>query len=118
MTRVSWCLLALVTAGATRAVGQSPCSVTLYGKWELRFAAGALTHQATLKMNGCTGVMEVGFYNQRTQRREDISQRVSVVQSSQGVLLRGARPVYRGTTQSHPTYAADNLLYAVDPNGL
>lgn len=110
-------LLGLLTCGGSLATAQQSCSLTLFGTWQLRFAAGATQHDATLRMNGCSGEMTVAFFSDYTQRREEISQRMTLTQGSRGIRISGYYPVYSGTNTRHPSYNADNLEYSVNTLG-
>ena len=117
LKRTSLAALAVVLLGAGGATAQDTCPYTLYGVWVLKFSASAVTHDATLRLNGCAGLMHVAFYNTETQRREEITERMTVYQDAQGVRINGSSPVYRGTETAHPTYSADYLSYSIDPQG-
>ncbi len=93
------------------------CSYPIYGVWELTFSAAYLTHEATLTMNGCSGLMEVAFYNQRTRRREQVTQTMRVTSTARGLRVTGSRPMRKGTSNPHPTYRADNLTWEMNSYG-
>lgn len=118
ITRIGLGTLALALACAAPARAQVSCSIVLYGEWRLQFSSGAIVHDATLTMNGCSGDMRVSFYNVDTRQRETITQRMTLSQSAQGMRISGSYPVYYyGTTRRHPDYVVDRLVYSVDPEG-
>lgn len=119
MTRTVACLGVLATTllPAAPALAQGSCPYPLHGVWELTFSAAQLTHEATLKMNGCTGIMHVAFYRRSVGRRAEISQRMTVSSTARGLRISGSNPVFKGTQRRDYGYNADNLFYEVNPYG-
>lgn len=93
------------------------CSEPFYGTYGMRFSAGAVVHEGTLYMHGCTGSLYVSYYSVARKRTERVKQTIRVRSSSEGIVLLGYRPVYAGSNRPHPTYAADNFLIQVDQRG-
>ncbi len=117
MTTTAAYLPALFLVAITRQLAaQDNCPAPLYGVWSLTFASQELTHEATLKMNGCDGIMEVAFFDRghTVQIAEPMTER----QLSWGIRLGGRSPVFRGTAiPADSIYAPDNLYYSVSAQG-
>ncbi|WP_230967103.1 hypothetical protein [Nostoc sp. NZL] len=89
----------------------------IYGTWKLRYSIDGIVHQSVLVMNGYSGVMRTSYFDSRINKKQVVDQEISLKSSSQGLVLLGYNPVYPGTSRRHPTYAADNFLFSVEPDG-
>jgi hypothetical protein len=89
----------------------------LYGSWSLRYSVDGVVYQSVLVMQGYSGVMRTRYFDSSINRRQVVDQEISLKSSPQGLVLLGYNPVYPGTSRRHPTYAADNFLFSVEPDG-
>lgn len=89
----------------------------LYGSWNLRYSVDGVVYQSVLVMEGYYGAMRTRYFDSTINRSQAVDQEVSLKSSSQGLVLLGDNPVYAGTSTRHPTYAADNFLFSVEPDG-
>ncbi|MGF1934395.1 MAG: hypothetical protein RM347_008335 [Nostoc sp. ChiQUE02] len=89
----------------------------IYGSWKLRYSIDGVVYQSVLVMSGYSGVMRTRYFDSRINQKQVVDQEISLKSSSQGLVLLGYNPVYPGTSRRHPTYAADNFLFSVEPDG-
>jgi hypothetical protein len=89
----------------------------LYGSWKLKYSVDGVVYQSVLVMEGYSGVMRTRYFDPRINKKQVVDQEISLRSSSQGLVLLGYNPVYPGTSRRHPTYAADNFLFSVEPDG-
>ncbi|WP_258169613.1 hypothetical protein [Nostoc sp. 'Peltigera membranacea cyanobiont' N6] len=89
----------------------------LYGSWSLRYSVDGVVYQSVLVMKGYSGMMRTRYFDSRINRSEVVDQEINLKSSPQGLVLLGYNPVYPGTSRRHPTYAADNFLFSVEPDG-
>ncbi|MBN3959378.1 hypothetical protein [Nostoc sp. NMS8] len=89
----------------------------IYGSWKLRYSVDGIVYQSVLVMKGYSGTMRTKYFDPRINKKQIIDQQVSLKSSPQGLVLLGYNPVYAGTSRRHPTYAADNFLFSVEPDG-
>lgn len=92
-------------------------SYPLYGSWKLTFSVNGTVHKGYLIMRGYYGTLRVSFFNPNVRKKTTIDQGMKLMSSSRGLVLLGYNPVYAGTSISHPSYAADNFVFAVQPDG-
>ncbi|MBC1219827.1 hypothetical protein GNF10_11090 [Nostoc sp. UCD121] len=89
----------------------------LYGSWKLRYSIDGVVYESVLVMSGYSGAMRTRYFDSRINKKQAVDQEISLKSSSQGLVLLGYNPVYPGTSRRHPTYAADNFLFSVEPDG-
>ncbi|MEH1893912.1 MAG: hypothetical protein V7K94_01085 [Nostoc sp.] len=89
----------------------------LYGSWSLRYSVDGVVYQSVLVMKGYSGMMRTRYFDSTINQRQVVDQEISLKSSPQGLVLLGYNPVYPGTSRRHPTYAADNFLFSVEPDG-
>jgi hypothetical protein len=89
----------------------------IYGNWSLRFSVDGLVYESVLVMRGYSGVMRTSYFDPKIGSKQIVDQEMRLKSSSQGLVLLGYNPVYAGTSRRHPTYAADNFLFSIDPDG-
>jgi hypothetical protein len=89
----------------------------LYGSWSLRYSVDGTVYQSILVMEGYFGVMRTQYFDSTINQKQVIDQEISLKSSPEGLVLLGYNPVYSGTSRRHPTYAADNFLFSVEPDG-
>ncbi|MEH2264835.1 hypothetical protein [Nostoc sp.] len=89
----------------------------LYGSWSLRYSIDGVVYQSVLVMKGYSGMMRTRYFDSTINRRQVVDQEISLKSSPQGLVLLGYNPVYPETSRRHPTYAADNFLFSVEPDG-
>ncbi|MEH2092295.1 MULTISPECIES: hypothetical protein [unclassified Nostoc] len=89
----------------------------LYGSWSLRYSVDGVVYQSVLVMKGYSGMMRTRYFDSRINRSQVVDQEINLKSSPQGLVLLGYNPVYPGTSRRHPTYAADNFLFSVEPDG-
>ncbi|MDZ8065262.1 MAG: hypothetical protein RMY64_06425 [Nostoc sp. DedQUE08] len=89
----------------------------IYGSWKLRYSIDGIVYQSVLVMEGYSGVMRTRYFNPSINQKQGVDQNISLKSSPQGLVLLGYNPVYAGTSRRHPTYAADNFLFSVEPDG-
>jgi hypothetical protein len=68
-------------------------------------------------MKGYYGDLRVSYFDPQTRKKATIDEGMKLMSSSRGLVLLGYNPVYAGTSISHPSYAADNFMFAVQPDG-
>lgn len=89
----------------------------IYGSWKLRYSIDGIVYQSVLVMEGYSGVMRTRYFNPSINQKQGVDQNISLKSSPQGLVLLGYNPVYAGTSRRHPSYAADNFLFSVEPDG-
>ncbi|WP_334713839.1 hypothetical protein [Nostoc sp.] len=89
----------------------------LYGSWSFRYSVDGVVYQSVLVMKGYSGMMRTRYFDSTINQRQVVDQEISLKSSPQGLVLLGYNPVYPGTSRRHPTYAADNFLFSVEPDG-
>ena len=89
----------------------------LYGAWKLTYSVGGIVYESVLYMNGYSGKMRTRYFEPGINRTQVVDQTMRLRSSSQGLVLLGYNPVYRGTNTPHPTYSADNFLFQITPDG-
>ena len=89
----------------------------IYGSWKLRYSVDGVVYQSVLVMQGYSGVMRTRYFDSSINKKQVVDQEISLKSSPQGLVLLGYNPVYPGTSRRHPTYAADNFLFSVEPDG-
>ncbi|MDZ7968375.1 MAG: hypothetical protein RM368_26065 [Nostoc sp. DedSLP03] len=89
----------------------------IYGSWKLRYSIDGIVYQSVLVMEGYSGVMRTRYFDPSINQKQGVDQNISLKSSPQGLVLLGYNPVYAGTSRRHPTYAADNFLFSVEPDG-
>ncbi|MEH2074273.1 MAG: hypothetical protein V7K57_07750 [Nostoc sp.] len=89
----------------------------LYGSWSLRYSVDGVVYQSVLVMKGYSGMMRTRYFDSTINKRQVVDQEITLKSSPQGLVLLGYNPVYPGTSRRHPTYAADNFLFSVEPDG-
>ncbi|MHC5729575.1 MAG: hypothetical protein ACYTXY_36715, partial [Nostoc sp.] len=89
----------------------------IYGTWNLRYSIDGIVYQSVLVMEGYSGMMRTRYFDPTINKKQVIDQEISLKSSPQGLVLLGYNPVYAGTSIRHPTYAADNFLFSVEPDG-
>ncbi|MEH2283247.1 MAG: hypothetical protein V7K90_18275 [Nostoc sp.] len=89
----------------------------IYGSWNLRYSVDGIVYESVLVMEGYSGVMRTRYFEPGINKKQVIDQEISLKSSPQGLVLLGYNPVYAGTSRRHPTYAADNFLFSVEPDG-
>jgi hypothetical protein len=92
-------------------------SYPLYGSWKLTFSVNGTVYKGYLIMKGYYGALRVSYFDPQTRKKATIDEVMKLMSSSQGLVLLGYDPVYAGTSISHPTYAADNFVFSVQPDG-
>ena len=92
-------------------------SYPLYGSWTLTYSVNGTVYKGYLIMRGYYGDLRVSYFDPEIRKKATIDQRMKLMSSSQGLVLLGYNPVYAGTSISHPTYAADNFVFSVQPDG-
>ena len=92
-------------------------SYPLYGSWKLTYSVNGTVYKGYLIMKGYYGDLRVSFFDPQTRKKATIDEAMKLMSSSQGLVLLGYDPVYAGTSVSHPTYAADNFVFSVQPDG-
>ncbi|WP_290600896.1 hypothetical protein [Anabaena sp. AL93] len=106
------------TASSSFTIAQiTEASYPLYGSWKLTFSVNGTVYKGYLIMKGYYGDLRVSYFDPEIRKKATIDQRMKLMSSSQGLVLLGYNPVYAGTSISHPTYAADNFVFAVQPDG-
>lgn len=89
----------------------------IYGSWKLRYSIDGIVYQSVLVMEGYSGVMRTKYFDPSINQKQGVDQNISLKSSPQGLVLLGYNPVYAGTSRRHPSYAADNFLFSVEPDG-
>lgn len=89
----------------------------IYGNWQLRYSVDGIVYQSVLVMKGYSGAMRTRYFDPSINKSQVIDQTISLKSSAQGLVLLGYNPVYAGTSTRHPTYAADNFLFSIEPDG-
>ena len=89
----------------------------IYGTWNLRYSIDGIVYQSVLVMEGYSGMMRTRYFEPGINRKQVIDQEISLKSSPEGLVLLGYNPVYAGTSTRHPTYAADNFLFSIEPDG-
>jgi hypothetical protein len=89
----------------------------LYGSWKLKYSVDGVVYQSVLVMKGYYGLMRTRYFDSSINKKQVVDQEISLKSSAQGLVLLGSNPVYPGTSRRHPTYAADNFLFSVEPDG-
>jgi len=92
-------------------------SYPLYGSWKLTFSVNGTVYKGYLIMKGYYGDLRVSYFDPQTRKKATIDEGMKLMSSSRGLVLLGYNPVYAGTSISHPSYAADNFMFAVQPDG-
>ena len=107
-----------ITQSSSFTIAQlTEASYPLYGSWKLTFSVNGTVYKGYLIMKGYYGTLRVSFFDPQTRKKATIDEGMKLMSSSQGLVLLGYNPVYAGTSISHPTYAADNFVFAVQPDG-
>ena len=107
-----------ITQSSSFTIAQlTEASYPLYGSWKLTFSVNGTVHKGYLIMRGYYGTLRVSFFNPNVRKKTTIDQGMKLMSSSRGLVLLGYNPVYAGTSISHPSYAADNFVFAVQPDG-
>ncbi|WP_334898405.1 hypothetical protein [Nostoc sp.] len=52
-----------------------------------------------------------------SNKKQVVDQKIRLKSSPSGLVFLGYNPVYAGTSTRHPTYAADNFLFAIEDDG-
>lgn len=89
----------------------------LYGSWKLTFSVNGTVYKGYLIMKGYYGDLRVSYFDPNIREKQIIDESMSLMSSPEGLVLLEYDPVYAGTSVSHPTYAADNFVFAVQPDG-
>lgn len=87
----------------------------IYGSWQLKYSVDGVVHTSVLVMNGYSGVMRTRYFS--SNKRQVVDQKIRLKSSPRGLVFLGYNPVYAGTSTRHPTYAADNFLFAIEDDG-
>ncbi|MEH2353561.1 hypothetical protein [Nostoc sp.] len=87
----------------------------IYGSWQLKYSVDGVVHTSVLVMNGYSGVMRTRYFS--SKKRQVVDQKIRLKSSPRGLVFLGYNPVYAGTSTRHPTYAADNFLFAIEDDG-
>jgi hypothetical protein len=114
--------------GAAAATTISRCGVTeqllapnsqayLDGDWQINFSAGLIAHQSLLRMRGEDGVMRTKFFDNQTNREQEVLQDIKLRSSATGIWLLGSNPIDAATKQRADTYSPDNLYIQRAPDG-
>ncbi|OBQ16677.1 MAG: hypothetical protein AN488_19700 [Anabaena sp. WA113] len=107
-----------ITQSSSFTIAQlTEASYPLYGSWKLTWSDNGNVYKGYLIMKGYYGVLRVSFFDPQTRKKATIDETMKLMSSSQGLVLLGYNPVYAGTSISYPTYAADNFVFAVQPDG-
>jgi hypothetical protein len=107
-----------ITQSSSFTIAQiTEASYPLYGSWKLTYSVNGTVYKGYLIMRGYYGDLRVSYFDPEIRKKATIDQKMKLMSSSQGLVLLGYNPVYAGTSISHPTYAADNFVFAVQPDG-
>jgi len=90
----------------------------IYGSWNLKYSVDGIVYKSVLVMKGYSGRMRTRYFDSRINKKQFVDQEIILKSSPHGLVLLGYRPVYAGTSIKHPTYAADNFLFAVEDDGI
>lgn len=88
----------------------------IYGSWKLRYSVDGIVYESILVMQGFSGSMRTKYYDP-SRGKQAVDQTMYLKSSPDGLVLLGYNPVYAGTTIKHPTYVADNFLFAIEYDG-
>lgn len=88
----------------------------IYGSWKLRYSVDGIVYESVLVMKGFSGSMRTR-YNDPRLGKQAVDQTMYLKNSPDGLVLLGYNPVYAGTNTEHPTYVADNFLFAIEYDG-
>lgn len=89
----------------------------IYGSWRLKYSVNGVVYTSVLVMNGYSGVMRTRYFDPNINKKQVVDQEIQLKSSPHGLVLLGYNPVYGGTSRKHPTYAADNFLFAIEDDG-
>ncbi|MBJ7295668.1 MAG: hypothetical protein JHC73_04955 [Dolichospermum sp.] len=107
-----------ITRSSSFTIAQiTEASYPLYGSWKLTFSVNGTVYKGYLIMKGYYGDLRVSYFDPQTRKKATIDEGMKLMSSSRGLVLLGYNPVYAGTSISHPSYAADNFMFAVQPDG-
>ncbi|MEH1816011.1 MAG: hypothetical protein V7K26_19515 [Nostoc sp.] len=87
----------------------------IYGSWQLKYSVDGVVYTSVLVMNGYSGVMRTRYFS--SNKKQVVDQKIRLKSSPRGLVFLGYNPVYAGTSTRHPTYAADNFLFAIEDDG-
>ncbi|MHC5721078.1 MAG: hypothetical protein ACYTX0_55925, partial [Nostoc sp.] len=76
----------------------------IYGSWKLRYSVDGVVYQSVLVMTGYSGVMRTRYFQPGINKKQVVDQKISLMSSSEGLVLLGYNPVYAVTSTRHPTY--------------
>ncbi|MEH2195508.1 MAG: hypothetical protein V7K98_23110 [Nostoc sp.] len=108
----------VIASGAEKLMAQLvDANSPIYGTWSLKYSVDGTIYQSILVMEGYSGAMRTRYFDSTINKRQVIDQEISLKSSPQGLVLLGYNPVYSGTSTKHPTYAADNFLFSIEPDG-
>ncbi|MFM6154031.1 MAG: hypothetical protein ACKPE3_13710, partial [Sphaerospermopsis kisseleviana] len=108
----------IVTPSSSLKIAQLTEAISpVYGAWKLTYSVNGIVYKGALVMNGYYGVLRVNYFDPNRRQKATVDQVIKLMSSSQGLVLLGANPVYAGTSIPHPTYAADNFLFSIQPDG-
>ena len=94
------------------------CDVPIYKKITVKYSNGLTIHQGIMALNGCHGILTIGYFSDRLKKIVDVEQKIIVKGSANEIILQGYTPVLSGTSTPIPTYAPDNFLFNVDHAGV
>ncbi|MBW4479976.1 MAG: hypothetical protein KME54_24835 [Tolypothrix brevis GSE-NOS-MK-07-07A] len=105
-----------VTAPSNYIAQVTDASNPIYGSWKLRHSVDGIVYESVLVMKGFSGSMRTRYYHP-SLGKQAVDQTMYLKNSPDGLVLLGYSPVYAGTNRKHPTYSADNFLFAIEPDG-
>ena len=87
------------------------------GNYKLGWTMGGSRYEGLLRMEGRIGKMRIQYFNEATNETETVDQTMVLASCTKGLIILGFNPVLASTTQKHPKYAADNLIFRRETNG-
>jgi len=89
----------------------------IYGSWNLKYSVDGIVYDSVLNMKGHSGTMRTRYFDPNINKKQSVDQEMRLKSSPGGLVLLGYNPVYAGTSKKHPTYAADNFFFSIEPDG-
>ncbi|MCC5618025.1 hypothetical protein LC605_23660 [Nostoc sp. CHAB 5836] len=105
-----------ITAPSNYIAQVTDASNPIYGNWKLRYSVNGIVYESILVMKGFSGSMRTRYYYP-SLGKQAVDQTMYLKSSPDGLILLGYNPVYAGTNTEHPTYVADNFLFAIEYDG-
>lgn len=92
-----------------------PCTRSIDGTFDFTWGSEPAIYRASLRLNGCSGTMEVAYPVADGLRT--VTEAMQVHRNARGVIAVGSEPREAGSGTPAANYASDNVLFAEDADG-